>query len=224
MTRFLVPSPPIMRGPAALIFIAFLGCTRAEPPSWDASTGSLAVAPLPPPSGYAGQANSVAPSGAGNDAAPPEDDPGTLPQTRERPDPASPRFQARIDALFRGIVADDPQIALPAFFPPTAYAQVKAVANPKVDWERRLVAAFKRDLHAIHQRLGTKKLSFVRLDIPAHAVRWVEPDEEMNRIGYFRVYGSRLVLDAGGHQETVEIKSLISWRGEWYVVHLSGFK
>lgn len=147
-----------------------------------------------------------------------------MPQTRERPDPASPSFQTRMSALFNGIAADDPQLALPAFFPATAYAQVKAVANPKVDWERRLVAAFKRDLHAIHQRFGSKKISFVRVEIPAHAVRWVEPDEEMNRIGYFRVYGSRLVLDVGGHIENVDIKSLISWRGEWYVVHLSGFK
>lgn len=222
--RFLIASPWNMRASWLISAVVVLSaCTRGDPPSWDASTGSLAVTPLPPPPVI----TTSAPGALGDAAAPKGDpDPGTLPQTRERPESTGAGFQSRVDALVRAIVADDPSLAIPAFFPVTAYAQVKAVSNPALDWERRLIAAYKRDIHAIHQRLGASaaKATFARVEVPAHAVRWVEPDEESNRLGYFRVYGARVVLDVAGRQEVVEIKSLISWRGEWYVVHLSGFK
>jgi hypothetical protein len=54
--------------------------------------------------------------------------------------------------------------------------------------------------------------------------RWVEPGEEYNKIGYYRVFGTRLRGEADGHTVTVDVASLISWRGEWYCVHLSGVK
>ncbi len=62
------------------------------------------------------------------------------------------------------------------------------------------------------------------LEVPEERGRWVEPEEEYNRIGYFRVFGSKIRYEQGGREHTIELKSLISWRGEWYIVHLSGFK
>jgi hypothetical protein len=38
------------------------------------------------------------------------------------------------------------------------------------------------------------------------------------------VYGTRLAYEVEGKERTLEVTSLISWRGAWYVVHLSGFK
>ncbi len=115
---------------------------------------------------------------------------------------------------------------MPFFFPVTAYEQVKAVGSPASDWRRRLVAAYKRDIHALHKRLGDKAESakLVRLDVPDERARWVEPDEEYNKLGYYRVYGTRIVYEVDGKERTFDISSLISWRGEWYVVHLTGFK
>jgi len=111
-----------------------------------------------------------------------------------------------------------------AFFPKTAYEQVKAIPNPASDWRWRLVANYKRDIHAAHAKLGRKSTEarFVALDVGSGA-RWVEPGEEGNRLGYFRVYGTKLRYSVEGHEKTVDISSMISWRGEWYVVHFTGF-
>ena len=115
---------------------------------------------------------------------------------------------------------------MPFFFPVTAYEQVKAIPSPSGDWRRRLVAAYSRDIHALHKRLGADPdhATFQTLEIPDERARWVEPGEESNKLGYYRVYGTRIHWEADGHAHTFEISSLISWRGEWFVVHLTGFK
>jgi hypothetical protein len=149
-----------------------------------------------------------------------------LPQTKDRPAPSSPELDARAAALWDGIVHDDPERAMPFFFPLGAYQQVKAIADPERDWKRRLVAAYARDIHALHAKLGTAAQSakLVRLEVPDARARWVEPGEEYNKLGYFRVFSSRLRYEVEGKERSIEITSLISWRGQWFVVHLSGIK
>jgi hypothetical protein len=212
------------------------GCTRGAPPTPEGV--DAAVAPLPGPStATASGPADAAPSavttassdaGATTRAASAVDagDPGTLPQTRDKPAASSPALDARAAALWDGIVHDDPDRAMPFFFPVTAYEQVKAITSPASDWRRRLVAAYKRDIHGLNQRLGDKAnvAKFVRLDIPEERARWVDPNEESNKLGYWRVYGTRIIYEVGGKERALDVTSLISWRGEWYVVHLTGFK
>ena len=99
---------------------------------------------------------------------------------------------------------DDPDRAMPFFFPVTAYEQVKGIPNPASDWRRRLVAAYKRDIHALHKRLGehAADAKFLSADVPHDRARWVEPNEESNKLGYYRVYGTRLVYEVDGKSET----------------------
>jgi hypothetical protein len=131
-------------------------------------------------------------------------------------------FEERRAALWDAIVNDDPDRAMPFFFPVAAYQQVKDVTDPAADWKHRLVSAYRRDIHALHARLGASPsdAKFVSLDVPARA-RWVEPGEEWNKIGYYRVFGTKLRYTLGGQDYAFDVKSLISWRGEWFVVHLS---
>jgi hypothetical protein len=112
------------------------------------------------------------------------------------------------------------------FFPVDAYRQVKDVTDPARDWKLRLVAAYQRDIHALHAALGARAAGarLLGLDVPAARARWVEPGEEWNKIGYYRVFGSSLRYEAGGRAGAFDVKSLISWRGEWFVVHLSAIK
>jgi hypothetical protein len=229
------------RSALGLAFVALVACHRGEPPS--AAGFDASVASLPPPAAAApsGQAPVVASAGAAASAAPSAapaspsaavasadagPDPGTLPQTKDKPEATGAAFDARVAALWDAIVKDEPDRAMPAFFPVTAYEQVKGIPNPASDWRRRLVAAYKRDIHALHKRLGEKAADakFVRADVPQDRARWVEPNEESNTLGYYRVYGTRLAYEVDGKERTLEVTSLISWRGEWYVVHLSGFK
>jgi len=128
--------------------------------------------------------------------------------------------------LWGAVVRDDPDSATASFFPLGAYAQVKDVTDPAADWKRRLFAAFRRDIHALHASLGDDAgaAKLLSVDVPEARARWVEPGEEWNKIGYFRVFGTRVRYDASGTERVFEIKSMISWRGEWYVVHLSAIK
>ena len=228
------------RGLAALLLLstgplaALAGCHHGEPP---APVGiDAAVAPLPPPPG-ASAAGAVAPVASARPAtthaaAPPPveadagADPGALPQTKDRPEAAGAAYETRVAALWEGIAKDDPERAMPFFFPLAAYEQVKAITNAGSDWRRRLVGAYKRDIHALHKRLGEhpESVKFLRAEVPQDRARWVEPNEESNKLGYYRVYGTRLVFELDGKERSFEVTSLISWRGEWYVVHLTGFK
>jgi hypothetical protein len=153
-------------------------------------------------------------------------DPSLLPQTHDHPPASGAAFDARIAALWAGVVADDPEKAMPFFFPLGAYQQVKDVSDPASDWKHRLVAAYGRDVHSLHARLGADaaRAVFVGLDVPDGHARWVDPGEEYNKLGYFRVFGSKLRYTVDGEARSFEVKSLISWRGEWYVVHLGAIK
>ena len=48
---------------------------------------------------------------------------------------------------------------------------------------------------------------------------WVSPGVCANYIGYWHVPGARLVYRQDGQERSIGIASLISWRGDWYVVH-----
>lgn len=220
--------------------VAGAACSRGEPPAWrgDAVVGPTAQ-PLPgdaarldlgapPRPGAASPA--LRPDGGANRSADgggpaPEDD-GALPQTRERPRDDAEDFLERMGALVRGVAEDDAAAARAAFFPLAAYRQVKDVGNPEGDFRVRLLGAYRRDLGEIHAALGphARDAKLVRVEVPAGRAKWVEPGEEWNTIGYWRVFGTRVVVDVGGRERSFEVKSLISWRGRWYVVHLSSFK
>jgi len=150
-----------------------------------------------------------------------------LPQTEDKPRTDSAFFTAAAARLFDAIVKDDADLALPFFFPVAAYEQVKDVQNPSRDWQQRLVRLFRRDVHDYHKALGRRRneAKFVRLEVPEARAEWMKPGREGNRLGYFRVLRSRLIYtDHDGKERSLEVTSLISWRGEWYVVHLHGFE
>jgi hypothetical protein len=193
-------------------------CGHQEPPAPDASP-SVALPELAAPGAMASGSDAAT-------AAPtltPAFDSASLPQTHDVPRAAGPAFEARRDALWQAIVTDDAERAMPFFFPLGAYQQVKDVANPAADWRHRLVSAYQHDIHALHARLGPAPgdAKFLGLDVPEGRGRWIEPGEEWNKIGYYRVFGTKLRYLLGGEEHTFDVKSLISWRGEWFVVHLS---
>ena len=155
-----------------------------------------------------------------------EPDPQFLPQTPDKPSATSPRFIAGVDALWQAIVTDDPEVAMPFFFPLGAYEQVKAISNPESDWRTRLVGAYREDIHALHNRLGARASAaqFQGIDVPESQATWVQPGAEYNKGSYWRVYGAALRYSVDGQTGSFPIASMISWRGEWYVVHLDSIR
>jgi hypothetical protein len=150
-----------------------------------------------------------------------------LPQTDERPSLSSPAFQQRVAAVARAIITGDAEPATAAFFPLVAYQQVKDIAKPERDYRFRLLANFKRDVLEYHHALGAAaaEAKFAGITVSERDAKWMAPGSEGNKLGYFRVLRSHLhfTLPAGRSRD-FELTSLISWRGEWYVVHLHGFK
>jgi hypothetical protein len=157
--------------------------------------------------------------------APTTTDPGALPQTDTKPDTASATFVAHVNALWAAIVADDPERAMPFFFPLKAYEQVKAISDPDGDWNTRLVAAYREDIHAWHSRLGANAATATLgpVTVP-DAAQWIQPGVEFNKGSYWRVYGATLGYQVDGRSGTFTVASMISWRGEWYVVHLASIR
>lgn len=153
-------------------------------------------------------------------------DPGALPQTRQEPAADDAAFADRARGLWQAIVTDDPAPGMAFFFPLSAYLQVKAISDPAHDWQTRLVAAYREDIHALHLALGADPSSatYAGITVPMAAARWVNPGEEYNRIGYWRVYGSTIHYSVNDQSRVVTIASLISWRGEWYLVHLRAIR
>jgi hypothetical protein len=150
-------------------------------------------------------------------------DPGALPQTEQLPPASSAPFTSEMQALWNGVVQGSVQPALPAFFPQSAYVQLKTgIHNPAGDWTNRLVANYGLDLGAAHALIASNPSAavFVGVSVPEQYAHWIPSGICANGIGYYEVANARLVYEFGGETRSFGIASLISWRGEWYVVHL----
>jgi hypothetical protein len=174
-----------------------------------------------PASTSPGATASVAPGGATTTAP----DPGVLPQTSVLPSADDPVFEAHVADLWRAVVDGNPTEAMPFFFPLAAYVQVKAIADPVHDWQTRLVADFADDVLADHAALGTAAgaAEFSSASVGPSPV-WVQPGTEYNKGSYWRVYGTTLRYVEADRPGAFVIASMISWRGEWYVVHLASIR
>jgi hypothetical protein len=150
-------------------------------------------------------------------------DPGTLPQTAGFPASGTPQFNAEMAALWQGIVTGSVTPALPAFFPRSAYVQLKTgLAAPTADWQNRLVVDYALDLQAAHALLApdAAQASLVSVSVPEQYGHWIPSGVCDNGVGYFEVANSRVVYQLNGQTRSFGIASMISWRGTWYVVHL----
>jgi hypothetical protein len=150
-------------------------------------------------------------------------DVGTLPQTAGFPVSGTPQFNAAMQALWQGVVTGSVTPALPAFFPRSAYVQLKTgFADPAGDWQNRLVADYALDLQAAHALLETDpaQASLVTVSVPEQYGHWIPSGVCDNGVGYFEVANSRVVYQLDGQTRSFGIASMISWRGTWYIVHL----
>jgi len=163
---------------------------------------------------------------AATTAPPPSTAPGLLPQTTDEPATSDATFVAGAQDLWNAIAQDDPTLGLPFFFPKSAYLQVKAISDPAGDYQNRLIANFEQDVHTLHAQLGANAAAaqYQGIDVPTSQAVIVQPGEESNKLPYWRVYGTTLRYSVNGSSYTLPVTSLISWRGEWYVVHLGAIR
>jgi hypothetical protein len=202
---------------AALAAAALTGCsagvtaTLAKPatsPTASASQAAARRAPSLSPSLKPTPATAPRPKPSALLVAPASA--GTLPQTQTLPNTGDTAFRNVVHDFWLAVTTGNPGYAKPAFFPEKAYEQVKAIADPDSDWLGRLWYDFELDVAAVRPLVGQN----------AKLLRIVVPVQCYNTIGYWHVPGSRVVYEQGGVTRSFGIASFISWRGDWYLIHL----
>jgi hypothetical protein len=186
-----------------------------------AAAARPASASAPAAPGSSGPSASATPTPRSNAspsvvAVPPP--PARLHQTRAFPSAHARVFRSEMTDLWAAVVTGRARLALQAFFPLSAYQQVKAIADPAADWRTRLWTDFRLDIGAAHRLVG-RGASLVRVIVPSAQAAWIDPGVCYNSVGYWHVGGARLVYRKHGRLRSIGIASLISWRGRWYVVH-----
>jgi len=131
---------------------------------------------------------------------------------------------ARLNSLWTAIVRDELSRAEPLFFPGSVYVRMKTgiITNPASDYASRLVAFFRLDLAAYHSFVGgaATRATLIGVRVAPGTAQWIAPGACENHFGYWHLPNVRLVFSSGGAVRSFAVASLISWRGEWYVVHL----
>ena len=143
----------------------------------------------------------------------------------DRPTATDPNFMARLQAYWQHVLVGKAGPADDIFFPRAAYLQVKELSNAGGDWDTRLYYDYTMDLTADHQLATTgaptgASIKVLGVDVPDASVRWVPPGVEVNSIGYWQVSYARVRYSVAGQERSFAISSMISWRGQWYFVHL----
>ena len=189
-------------------------------------TTTSTVATTTPPGNAAAVTTTTAPAPAPTTTTVAAGDPGALPQTDERPTASGATFTAGVDGLWEAIRQDKPELAMPFFFPESAYLQVKAISDPAGDYQNRLIANYEQDIHTLHAQLGANAANaqYVGISVPDDQAVFVQPGEESNKGSYWRVYGTTMQYQVDGQSGSFPVTSMISWRGEWYVVHLGAIR
>ncbi|WP_434041976.1 hypothetical protein [Sorangium cellulosum] len=130
---------------------------------------------------------------------------------------------ARASALFDAIVKNEPALADPFWFPKEPFIPLKDVKDPGKYWGN-LHAAYLNDVKAMHRkRKRWEGARFVGFEVGSRP-KWVPPGDEVNKIGYYRSLHGKLKYEIDGRPASIDVHTIISWQGRWYVTHLGDFK
>jgi hypothetical protein len=152
---------------------------------------------------------------------------GAAPSETNAPDPlnhAKPPLESsdlseRAEHLFRAIVDDDPPAGDDFFFPREPFIPLKDVADA-ARYHAQLLATYHRDIHELHaKRKDWASATFDSFELGTPPA-WVAPGKEYNKIGYYRTFHGKLRYRAGERTSEIDVGTIISWDGRWYVTHL----
>ncbi|MBI5531764.1 MAG: hypothetical protein HY898_03540 [Deltaproteobacteria bacterium] len=186
----------------------------------------------------ASTAPAAAPSASGTaaDASAPSATPDAAPEAaadaaadaidwknKAKPELTSAELDAHAKALLEAIAKDDPEIGRDFFFPREPFKPLKDVADADRYWVQ-LYGTYKRDVHELHRKrrdwTGAAFESFALGTPPT----WVKPGDEYNKIGYYRTFRGRLRYTVGDKKGHIDVHTIISWNGQWYITHLAPIK
>lgn len=148
-------------------------------------------------------------------AAPPRDD-----QNADLPPLESKDLSDRAAQLFEAIKTGKPALADPFFFPREPFLTLKDVDDPG-RYHAQLVSAYHNNIRDLHKsRKSWDGAEFRGIEL-IEKPRRIPPGREWNKIGYFRTKGARMEYEIQGRHRFIEVHTVISWDGRWYVTHLA---
>jgi hypothetical protein len=219
--------------PCVLAACTLVACSKSTPPSRDPvpADGALPSGSAPAPTAStAPVAAPAADDGGAPDAAAPEaagtDDAGAAPplvaDNKVTPTEGA-ELAERARGLFEAIVKNEPERAEAFWFPRAPFIPLKDVKDPGKYWDQ-LHKTYVHDVHALHKKRkswdGAELVGFEGWSHP----KWVPPGDEANKIGYYRAFHGKLHYKIGGAPGEIDVHTIITWQGRWYVTHLRKFK
>ncbi len=228
--------PHLRRSFPALGLALLLGCANSSPKP-DAPSAVIAPSAAPiasasatPPAASASAAAPIASAVAAVDTAAPAAAPAApveaaapIVADNNVPPTEGPELQDRAKGLLDAVIHDDPKLGDPFWFPEAPFIPLKDVKGPDKYWQQ-LHRTFGADVHALHKkRKSWDGVAFEKFEIGSKPT-WVKPGEEGNKIGYHRSYRGKLHFTVDGKSESLEVRTIITWQGRWYITHLSKIK
>ena len=193
--------------------------SAAAPVATAPATTATATAAAPTATATAAPEASAAPTASASAEAPP------APVVADnKVDPTEgPELQARAKQLFEAIVSDDPEKGESFWFPREPFLPLKDIKKPEKYWTQ-LHKTYAKDIHKLHKkRKSWDGAEFVRFDGWSKP-KWVKPGDEANKIGYHRAFKGKLRYRIGDDEHAIEVRTIITWQGRWYITHLRKFK
>ena len=118
----------------------------------------------------------------------------------------------------QAIIANSAALGSSAYFPESAYLQLKKIDNARSDYVNRLEADFILDIGAAHALLGSdaNTAKLLEATAPSGFGHWVPPGVCDNSIGYYELPNAVVIYQEDGQTRSFGIASMISWA--WSVV------
>ena len=158
----------------------------------------------------------------GDAAAPP---PKTPVEAATVVDDALPAFTSdelttRAKHLLEAIQKDDGELAGDIVFPRDAYLQVKDVPDPGKNWDTKVLAAFRKEVHALHHHTkGVERAVFTGFEVGQPTSEAMPKKKDLKRM-LWRSKRSRLAFTIDGKPSHFDVVEMTGWRGAWYVTKL----
>lgn len=170
-----------------------------------------------------GSAIAISDAGAdAGDAGPsPDVDAGTASEDA-LPSSIAPDLADRSRHLVEAIAHDDPTLAQDFVFPRDAYATSHDRSDASSVWDKKVLALFQRDVHALHKKIkNSAHATFLSFDL-GHEVQQITPKPKDFNRPLWRVKHSKITISVDGKTDRIDIAEMMGWRGAWYVTHLRG--
>lgn len=136
------------------------------------------------------------------------------------PPPSSPDLDRRMRHLVEAIAQDDARLAQDVLLPREAYIALRDVTDPARAFDTKLAAAFKAQVHRQHKKThGIEAASFTRFELGSQLTKAPAKRRDMKR-GTWRARHARLTYSVNGKPHHVDVRELVAWRGNWYVLRL----